>query len=287
MNSDEIEASISTLTNATSDMRVQISGMNEQISGLKQKVEKPKTPMDNIKEYAGVVSLVLGLVISAFTIYDNAVTKPADAREARHLWLENTLASITSLQQEFFKAQQTGNPSPEVLSVLAGRLNDLVDAADKVTSKQKGLTSFRDEIALGDASQSDGRNDKASVHYEIALRLAEAPSEKAEAEARDAAVECAAGKREDAEKHFSAAIQVMGSLKDSRSLFFLPQVYANRALCECNAGDIAAGNNSRIIAFRIMEQAIAGAPPPYQAQIVGVRQALEQRLASSPCGPIK
>jgi tetratricopeptide (TPR) repeat protein len=287
MNSHEIEASISTLTSATSDVRVDISGMKEQISDLKQKVEKPKTPMDNIKEYAGVVSLVLGLVISAFTIYDNAVTKPADAREARRLWLENTLASITSLQQEFFKAQQTGIPSPEVLSVLAGRLTDLVDAADKVTSTQKGLTSFRDEIALGDASQSAGRNDKASLHYETALGLAEAPSEKAEAGARDAAVECAAGKREDAEKSFGAAIKVMGSLKDSRSQFFLPQVYANRALCECNAGDIAAGNNSRTTALRIMGQTIADAPPPYQAQILGVKQALEQRMAASPCGPIK
>jgi len=261
--------------------------MKEQISDLRQKVERPKTPMDNIKEYAGVASLVLGLVISAFTIYDSAVTKPADAREARHLWLENTLASIMSLQQEFFKAQQTGNPSPEVLSVLAGRLNDLVDAADKVTSKQKGLTSFRDEIALGDASQSADRNDKASLHYENALGLTEAPSEKAEAEARDAAVECAAGKREAAEKSFSEAIQVMGSLKDSRSQFFLSQVHFNRALCECNAGDIAEGNNSRTTAFRIMDQTLAAAPPPSQAQLLGIKQALEQRLAASPCGPVK
>jgi tetratricopeptide (TPR) repeat protein len=290
MTSDEIEASVSTLSNAAFTLDGRVSDLKGQISELKEKIEKPKTPMGNFKEYAGIVSLVLGLVISSFTIYDSTVAKPAIAREAQaaardaqHLSLENTLASIMSLQQDFLKAQAE-NASPEVLSTLAGKLGYMVDVADKITANQKGLTSFRDEISLAEVCEGAGRTDEATLHYETALSLAKSPNEKAEAEAKGATLECQLGKQKDAKEKFDDAIKLIEVVKDPPIQILLSQVYFNRALCECYAGELSAGNQSRNSAYKIMDHILDSVPSSVQSQLRGARKSMEQQWASTPCG---
>jgi hypothetical protein len=171
---DDIVSSVSALEVKTKELR-------EQIKALKKIVDKPKTFGEKFKEYAGVVSLILGVVISIFTIRESVFTKPAAARDAKRVLLDTTLASLISVQQEFAKAQQEHAP-PAVLSSIAERAGYIADSAERQTRGQGGLTSFEDEIALGEALEHKGDVSKAIAHYQSALTLASAPSDKARAD---------------------------------------------------------------------------------------------------------
>jgi hypothetical protein len=97
MKHDEIVAEIGRLSEATAD--------------LKKQMAQPKSRLDRFKEYAGVISLVLSLATGFFAVYTTLVTEPQKSRADDQAKLHEALAQIVSLDQEYLKELQQGDPN--------------------------------------------------------------------------------------------------------------------------------------------------------------------------------
>src|ERR1700720_823566 len=90
MDNDKVLQSILGQEKRVSDVERELTSLAASVSQtaghvrkIEQELHRPKSTLERFKELAGVISLVLGLIISGFTIYESAYKKPSDARDLR------------------------------------------------------------------------------------------------------------------------------------------------------------------------------------------------------------
>src|SRR6267142_623393 len=84
----------------------EIGRLSETTAQLKRQLDKPKGKLDNFKEYAGIVSLILSLATGFFAVYTSFVAEPQKSKGDAQAKLHDTLAQIVTLDQEYMRAIQ-------------------------------------------------------------------------------------------------------------------------------------------------------------------------------------
>ena len=74
------EKRVSAVERALTSLEASVSQTEVGVRKIEQELHRPKSALEKFKELAGVISLVLGLIISGFTIYESAYKKPSAIR---------------------------------------------------------------------------------------------------------------------------------------------------------------------------------------------------------------
>jgi tetratricopeptide (TPR) repeat protein len=245
MNHDELVAKIAQLDQRVTDLR---QHLNERLEQFKS--EKRKTWFERLSDFAAFVSLGLGLIIAAYTIRENAVTKPEAARQARTIMLQNTIDSMLNLVQQL---DATPQDSPAV-SELSRRLQKLTSNAAELVGTDYGIASAEDLMALGDAFMSAGQAESA-MHYfaAAAQKQGVAPRTLALAKAKHAGALCATGNVSQVRSEFEDAIKALSGDNTISAQLDLSSIYIDKARCECSRGMLDEATASKTRAFSIMD----------------------------------
>lgn len=232
MRHDEIVAKISELSEAT--------------DSLKSRLEKPKSHLDRFKEYAGVVSLVLSLATGCFAVYTSFVTEPEKSRADAQSKLHDSLAQIVTLDQEYLKEVQQGDPSANN-GALESKRNILLQQAEDLAG-QRGVPSAEDQLNLGNAYLFGSRYDPALKHFRAALEIAgKDAATKANAETQIGKLEfygVGGSSIKDGRASFDDAEKLLGKPTSGPTGILLVQALAARSYVECSVGDPTLGEQA-------------------------------------------
>src|SRR5271169_3231346 len=121
MKHDEIVAEIGRLAETTSD--------------LKKQLEQPKSKLDRFKEYAGVISLVLSVATGFFAVYTTLVVEPQKSMADEQTKLHEKLADIVTLDQEYLRESQQGDPNANN-GTLESKRNILLQQAEDLADRK-------------------------------------------------------------------------------------------------------------------------------------------------------
>jgi hypothetical protein len=148
----------------------EIGRLTETTANLKNQLEKPKSKLDRFKEYAGVVSLLLSLATGFFAIYTSFVEEPEKSKADAQARLHDTLAQIVTLDQEYMREVQQGDPNANN-GALESKRNILLQQAEDLANR-RGVASSEDQLNLGNEYEFGRRLELALAHFNAALRLA-------------------------------------------------------------------------------------------------------------------
>jgi tetratricopeptide (TPR) repeat protein len=266
-----------------------LSELEVKVRDIKHEIHKPKTASEKIRDYAGLVSLALGILISLFTVYEYLVMKPAALRVERSVLLHSTIDSIVSLDQEYARLPPQGDAP--LLSALTRKLIQLTDVAAGLLNDGQEIASGEDLLILGDACAQTGQFEKAATYFEAASKKSGIePGDRAIAEAKHAHLICTSTQHPDfaaIEKQFNFAITLLSNSNSTPSQMSSANIYLLRASCECSRGSLKEGLASKERAFAIADA--AGQSPDGSAiigQITGFKTYAEGMLSTTPCGTL-
>jgi Protein of unknown function (DUF3887) len=224
----------------------QISKLTETTDYLKGQLQKPKSRLDRLKEYAGVVSLVLSLAAGSFAIYSSFVTEPAKSRADAQSKLHDVRAQIVTLDQEYLHELQQGDPSANN-GTLASKRNILLQQAEDLAG-QRDVASAQDQLDLGNAYVFGSQYDPALKHFKVALQLAgKDPAMKANAETQIGKLEfygIGGSSIPDGRSLLVDAEKLLGKPASGPLGIELVQLLAVRSYVECSVGDPAFGEQA-------------------------------------------
>jgi hypothetical protein len=225
----------------------EIGRLSETTSQLRTKLEKPKTRMDNFKEYAGIVSLLLSLATGFFALFASFVLEPEKSKAESRTKLHETLAQIVTLDQEYLRELQQGDPNANN-GVLQAKRNILLQQAEDIANSS-GVASAEDQFNLGNAFEFGWRFEPALNHYYAALRLADKDAlMMASADARIGRLNFYGinkSTQTEGRQHFDEAERVLGKPAAMQTGIALVQALTTRAWVECAVGDAALGMQAR------------------------------------------
>lgn len=224
-----------------------ISELSETTNNLKSHAEKRKSRLDRFKEYAGVVSLVLSLATGSFTVYTSLVTDPEKSKADAQSKLQNSLAQIVTLDQEYLKELQQGDPSANN-GTLQSKRNILLQQAEDLAD-QRDVTSAADELDLGNAYFFGGWYELALKHFKRAAQLAGKDAiTKANAEIQLAKVQfygVDGSSINDGRSSFDVGEKLLGKPAPGPADAMLVQLLAARSHMECSLGDPRLGEQAK------------------------------------------
>jgi hypothetical protein len=233
MHHDEIVAEIGRLTEITAN--------------LKRQLELPKSRLDRFKEYAGVISLVLSVATGFFAVYATLVVEPEKSKADDRAKLHDTLAQIVTLDQEYMREIQQGDPNANN-GALESKRNILLQQAEDLANKS-AVASGEDQLNLGNEYEFGRRLELALSHFNAALRLASTDSlMKATADTRVGKLNfygISNSTKEEGRKHFEDAEHVLGKPTSMQTGVALVQSLGIRSWVECSFGDPALGEKAR------------------------------------------
>ena len=148
----------------------QIGKLTETTAELKSQFAKPKNRLERFKEYAGVISLLLSLATGFFALYSSFVAEPERSKSDAQAKLHDTLAQIVTLDQEYLKALQQGDPDANN-GALESKRNILLQQAEDLASRS-GVASAEDQLNLGNQYEFGSKPEAALRHFNDALLLA-------------------------------------------------------------------------------------------------------------------
>lgn len=234
MHHDEIVAEIGRLTETTAN--------------LKKQLEQPKSRLDRFKEYAGVISLVLSLATGFFAVYATLVVEPEKSKADDRAKLHDTLAQIVTLDQEYMREIQQGDPNANN-GALESKRNILLQQAEDLANRG-GVASGEDQLNLGNEYEFGRRLEPALSHFNAALRLAGTDAlMKATADTRIGKLNfygISSSTKEDGRKRFDDAEQVLGKPTSMQTGIALVQSLGIRSWVECSFGDPVLGQQARV-----------------------------------------
>ena len=171
MTHDEIVAEIGSLTETT--------------TALTRQLEQPKSKLDLFKEYAGIISLALSVATGFFAVYQTLVVEPQKSKADEQARLGETIGQLVSLDQEFAREVQQGDPNA-FNGTWASKRDMLLKQAEDL-SKRRTIASFEDQIYLGNEYELGVNSSELAVsHFKAALSLAgNDPLKKATAESEN------------------------------------------------------------------------------------------------------
>lgn len=260
-----------------------IGELGETTRSLKDQLEKPKSRLDRFKEYAGVVSLVLSLATGFFAIYTSFVTEPEKSRADALSKLHDSLAQIVTLDQEYLKELQQGDPSANN-GTLASKRNILLQQAEDLAD-QRGIASAEDQLNLGNAYLFGSGYESALKHFRAALQLAGKDSiTKANAEVQIGKLQFygIGGSIKDGRSSFDDAEKLLGKPASGPAGITLVQFLAARSYAECSVGDTALGEQARQRALD--ELTLLARDPTVNPQLIDMyKVGLTTGLSSTHC----
>jgi len=225
----------------------ELARLAETTTHLKNQLDKPKSKLDNFKEYAGVVSLLLSLATGFFAVYTAFFAEPAKSRAEAQGKLHDTLAQIVTLDQEYMHEIQQGDPSANN-GALESRRNILLQQAEDLASKS-GIASADDQLSLGNSYMFGSRYEPALVHFKAALALTTSdPIAKANAETQLGRLELygiSGSTPQQGRQSFDDAEKLLDKVDSRQSRIALVQSISIRSLVECTVGDPVLGQRAR------------------------------------------
>jgi hypothetical protein len=223
-----------------------ISELGEATRSLKSQLEKPKNRLDRFKEYAGVVSLILSLATGCFAVYTSFVTEPEKSKADAQSKLHDSLAQIVTLDQEYLKELQQGDPSANN-GALESKRNILLQQAEDLADR-RGVASAQDHMNLGNAYLFGSRYDPALKHFNAALQLAgKDVTTKANAETQIAKLQfygVGGSSINEGRASFDDAEKLLGKPTSGPAGIMLIQSLAARSYMECSVGDPVLGEQA-------------------------------------------
>lgn len=229
------------------EMVEQIGKLTETTAELKNQLEKPKSSLDRFKEYASVISLLLSLATGFFALYSSFVAEPKKSKTEAQVKLHDTLAQIVTLDQEYLKALQQGDPNANN-GAFESKRNILLQQAEDLASRT-GVASAEDQLNLGNQYEFGRRLEPALHHFNDALLLADKDP------VMRATADTGIGKLnfyrignttlEQGRKHFEDAERVLGKPTALQTGIALVKSLSNRSWVECSFGDPLLGLQAR------------------------------------------
>lgn len=254
MNHDEIVAEIGRLAETTSD--------------LKKQLEQPKSRLDRFKEYAGIISLILSVATGFFAVYTTLVVDPEKSMAEQQTKLHEKLAGIVSLDQEYLRESQQGDPNANN-GTLASKRNILLQDAEDL-AKKKGVASSEDQLNLGSEYENGGQPEMALNHFKAALQLAGAdPLKKATADTRIGKLDfygISGSNPREGRMYFDDAEKALGKPASVQIGIALVQSLVIRSWVECSFGDAVLGKQA--LARAQDELAILTRDPAASPQVI-------------------
>jgi hypothetical protein len=225
----------------------QIGKLTETTAELKKQLEKPKSNLERFKEYAGVISLLLSLATGFFALYSSFVAEPEKSKGEAQAKLHDTLAQIVTLDQEYLKEMQQGDPNANN-GALESKRNILLQQAEDLASRS-GVASAEDQLNLGNQYEFGRRLEAALHHFNQALLLADKdPLMRATADTRIGKLNFyGIGNTtiEEGRKRFADAESALGKPAVLQNGIALVQSLGVRSWVECSLGDTALGLQAR------------------------------------------
>jgi tetratricopeptide (TPR) repeat protein len=271
LNHDEIVAEIAKLTETTSNIQKQLT--------------KPKTLLDRFKEYAGILSLLLGLLLSVFALRETLVTKPSEAIESDRNTLHNALIAIALVDGDYIKAQHDPTTPATAIGALSARRRILLNQAASLAAK-KGVATDDDEAMLAGFYEWVGSYDAAIAHYTAAKKLAnDNHMKEAYAEYKIATFNFMGfGNTSvaDARARFAQAVQLMDNTDSTEARWEIAYIYQALSWCECSRGDRAMGESAKTKALAVVAK-IASDPGVTSQSVDSFKTTLETSLNATLC----
>jgi hypothetical protein len=225
----------------------EIGRLSETTAQLKRQLDKPKSRLDNFKEYAGIVSLILSLATGFFAVYTSFVAEPQKSKSDAQAKLHDTLAQIVTLDQEYMRAVQQNDLNANN-GALESKRNILLQQAEDLADKS-GVANAEDQLNLGNQYEFGRRLELALKHFRDALRLADKdPLMKATADTRIGKLNfygIGNSNIEEGRRHFDEAEQILGKPASLQTGIALVQSLGVRSWVECSFGDPALGVKAR------------------------------------------
>ena len=270
MKHDEIVAEIGRLTETTAN--------------LKKQLDQPKSKLDRFKEYAGIISLVLSVATGFFAVYTTLVVEPQKSRADDQAKLHEALAQIVSLDQEYLREVQQGDPNA-TNGTLQSKRNILLQQADDL-AKRGNVASFEDQLNLGNEYEFDRMFEPAVRHFKTALSLAgNDPLKKATADTRIGKLDfyrISGSTPEDGRRLFEDAERALRQSNSSQAGVALAQSLGIRSWVECSLGDPTLGQQARLKSDAMLDQ--VARDPSISPQLVDMlRNGLATSLSTTHC----
>jgi hypothetical protein len=262
----------------------EISRLTETTANLQKQLDKPKSRLDRFKEYAGVVSLLLSLATGFFAVYTSFVAEPEKNRGEAQAKLHDTLAQLVTLDQEYMKAIQQGDPNANN-GALESKRNIILQQAEDLANKL-GVASAEDQMNLGNEYEFGRRLELALSHFNAALKLAGKDSlMKAAADTRIGKLNfygISSSTKEEGRQRFEEAEHVLGKPTTMQSGIALIQSLGLRSWVECSFGDPTLGLQARTRAQD--ELAVLARDPAVSPQLIDAyKVSLATGLANTHC----
>jgi Protein of unknown function (DUF3887) len=246
----------------------EIGRLAETTANLKKQLEQPKSKLDRFKEYAGVVSLLLSLATGFFAIYTSFVAEPEKSKTDAQAKLHDTLAQIVSLDQEYMRELQQGDPNANN-GALESKRNILLQQAEDLSNKSS-VASAEDQLNLGNEYEFGRRLEPALKHFGEALLLAgKDPLMKATADTRIGKLNfygISNSTKDEGRKRFDEAEQLLGKPTTMQAGIALVQSLGIRSWVECSFGDPGLGLQARTRAQD--ELALLARDPAVSPQVI-------------------
>ena len=225
----------------------QIGKLTETTAELKSQLAKPKSNLDRFKEYAGVISLLLSLATGFFALYSSFVAEPKKSKTEAQAKLHDTLAQIVTLDEEYLKEVQQGDPNVNN-GALESKRNILLQQAEDLAGR-RGVASAEDQLNLGNQYEFGRRLEAALRHFNDALLLAGTdPLMRATADTRIGKLNfygISNTTAEEGRKRFADAEQVLAKPTTLQNGIALVQSLGIHSWVECSLGNPALGLQSR------------------------------------------
>lgn len=269
------------------DIVAEIGRLSETTANLKKQLDQPKSRLDRFKEYAGVISLVLSVATGLFALYTTLVTEPQKSRAEDQTKLHETLAQIVSLDQEYLKQLQQGDPTANN-GTLQSKRNILLQQAEDLADR-KSVASFDDQINLGNSYEFGGVYDRAMSHFKAALKLAGNDLyKKALAETQVAMLDfygISGGTKEDGRQQFDDAEKLLRQLNSSNMELALVRSLGVRSWVECYFGESEMGLAAKAKASSLLDT-IARDPTMSPQLVDSLRVGLVTSLSNTRCAQL-
>ncbi|MGB9236848.1 MAG: DUF3887 domain-containing protein [Terriglobales bacterium] len=270
MNHDEIVAEIGRLAETTAN--------------LKKQLDQPKSKLNRFKEYAGIISLVLSVATGFFAVYTTLVVEPQKSKADDQAKLHDALAQIVSLDQEYLRESQQGDPNANN-GTLESKRNILLQQAEDL-AKRGSVASFEDQVNLGNEYEFGRRYEPALNHFKAALGLAGSdPIKKATADTRIGKLDfygIAGGTPQDGRRLFDDAERTLGQPNSSEAGVALVQSLGIRSWVECSLGDRALGQQAKLKSDTMLDK--VARDPAISPQLVDMlKNGLATSLSTTHC----
>jgi hypothetical protein len=235
-----------------------VTALSSDLSTLSKKEQPRKSISNNLKEYAGIVSLVIGLLLSFYSLNDAMFKKPKESLIADQEKLKTILSSIVSLDQEYAVAVQQGKGA--ISSPILLQRNIKFQEAEEIINNDANSATCNDHLfiaSLYEFSQSIG---PASKHYMAAVKTKQGDNVcRSSAEASLGRISASNGKLhiDDARSHFREAEGWLLRAPNPHTPEIVSASYSLKLMeadAECFDGNLSLGQSSLAQAREVLTQ---------------------------------